>query len=114
MGNTGYEYAPGKNSMRNYNADQAGLIMNTYYMKINERNAIETPVWIESINYIDSNGNGVFDEDEEYGAGPEYINGEKASPEEVEDVYAAYDMGEYQYIEGRMTVEDVRKALKLY
>lgn len=114
MGNTGYEYAPGKNSMRNYNADQAGLIMNTYYMKINERNAIETPVWIESINYIDSNGNGVFDEDEEYGAGPEYINGEEASPEEVEDVYAAYDMGEYQYIEGRMTVEDVRKALKLY
>lgn len=114
MGNTGYEYSPGKNSMRNYNADQAGLIMNTYYMKINERNAIETPVWIESINYIDSNGNGVFDEDEEYGAGPEYINGEKASPEEVEDVYAAYDMGEYQYIEGRMTVEDVRKALKLY
>lgn len=114
MGNSGYEYSPGKNSMRNYNADQAGLIMNTYYMKINERNEIETPMWIESINYIDSNGNGVFDEDEEYGAGPEYINGEEASSEEVEDVYAAYDMGDYQYIEGRMNVEDVRKALKSY
>lgn len=114
MGNSGYEYSPGKNSMRNYNADQAGLIMNTYYMKINERNEIETPMWIKGINYIDSNGNGVFDEDEEYGAGPEYINGEEASPEEVEDVYAAYDMGDYQYIEGRMNVEDVRKALKSY
>lgn len=50
-------------------------------------------MWIESINYIDSNENGVLDEGEEYGAGPDYINGEKASPEEVEAVYAACDMG---------------------
>lgn len=114
MGNSGYEYSPGKNSMRNYNADQAGAIMNTYYMRINEKNEIETPMWIESINYIDSNENGVLDEGEEYGAGPDYINGEKASPEEVEAVYAAYDMGDYQYIKGRMPVEDVRKALKSY
>lgn len=114
MGNSGYEYSPGKNSMRNYNADQAGAIMNTYYMRINEKNEIETPMWIESINYIDSNENGMLDEGEEYGAGPDYINGEKASPEEVEAVYAAYDMGDYQYIKGRMPVEDVRKALKSY
>ena len=45
--------------MRNYNADQAGLILHTYYMKINERGEMETPMWIETINYIDSNGNGV-------------------------------------------------------
>lgn len=114
MGNTGYEYSPGKNSMRNYNADQAGAIMNTYYMKINEQNEIETPMWIESVNFIDSNGNGMLDEEEEFGAGPDYINGEEASYAEVEDVYAAYDTGDYQYIEGRMTVEDVRKALKSY
>lgn len=113
-GNTGYEYAARKNSMRNYNADQAGAIMNTSYMRINGENEIETPMWIESINYIDSNENGMMDEGEEYGAGPDYINGKKASPEEVEAVYAAYDMGDYQYIEGRMTVEDVRKALKSY
>ena len=112
MGNSGYEYSPGKNSMRNYNADQAGAIMNTYYMKINEENEIETPMWIESINYIDSNENGMLDEGEKYGAGPDYINGEEASPEEVEAVYAAYDMGDYQYIKGRVPMEDVRKALR--
>lgn len=112
MGNSGYDYAPRKNNMRNYNADQAGAIMNTYYMRINERGEMETPMWIESINYIDSNGNGMLDEDEEYGAGPDYINGEKATPEEVEAVYAAYDMGDYEPIKGRVTEEEMRKMLE--
>ena len=112
MGNAGYEYAPRENSLRNYNADQAGAIMHTYYMCINEQHAIETPVWIESYNFVDSNGNGWLDEEETYGEGEVYINGEKASEEEIADVYAFYDMGEYQYIEGRMTAEDVRHALK--
>ncbi len=112
MGNSGYAYAPGKNSLRNYNADQAGAIMNTYYMHINEQHEIETPVWIETYNFVDSNENGWLDEDEDYGEGAVYINGKKASEEEIADVYAFYDMGEYQYIEGRMTAEDVRRALR--
>lgn len=112
MGNSGYDYAPRKNNMRNYNADQAGAIMNTYYMRINERGEMETPMWIESVNYIDKNGNGMLDEDEEFGEGPVYINGEKASPEEVDAVYGAYDMGDYAPIEGRVTEEEVRGMLK--
>lgn len=115
MGNAGYEYAPGKNSLRNYNADQAGAIMNTYYMRIDEQHAIEMPVWIETYNFVDSNGNGWLDEDETYGegAGAVYINGERASEEEIEAVYAAYDMGDtYQYIVGRMTAAEVRRALR--
>jgi len=113
MGNVGYEYAPGKNSMRNYNADLAGAIMKTYYMKINEQNEIETPVRIESVNFDDSNGNGMPDEDETYEEGVEiYVNGERASEEELTAVYAAYDMGDYQYIEGEMTAEAVRDALR--
>lgn len=111
MGNSGYDYAPRKNNMRNYNADQAGAIMNTYYMRINERGEMETPMWIESVNYIDKNGNGMLDEDEEFGEGPVYINGEKASPEEVDAVYGAYDMGDYAPIEGRVTEEEVRGML---
>ncbi len=112
MGNSGYDYAPRKNNMRNYNADQAGAIMNTYYMRINERGEMETPMWIESVNYIDKNGNGMLDEDEEFGEGPVYINGEQASPEEVDAVYDAYDMGNYAPIEGRVTEEEVRGMLK--
>lgn len=110
-GNTGYDYEPRKNSMRNYDADQAGLIMNTYFMRINEHCEIETPMWIKSINYIDSNGNGELDEDEEFGAGPVYINGEKASLEEMDAVYETYDMGDYQPIEGRITEVEVRKMM---
>ena len=112
MGNSGYDYAPRKNNMRNYNADQAGLILHTYYMKINERGEMETPMWIETINYIDSNGNGVLDEDEELGDGPVYINGERASLEELDAVYDAYDMGDYGPIEGRVTEAEVRKLLE--
>lgn len=112
MGNSGYAYAPRENSLRNYNADQAGAIMNTYYMRINEQHTIETPVWIETYNFDDTNGNGWLDEEESYGEGAVYINGEKASEEEIADVYAFYDMGEYQYIQGRMTAEDVRRALR--
>ncbi len=113
MGNPGYEYAPGKNSMRNYNADHAGAIMKTYYMKINEQNEIETPVWIESVNFDDSNGNSMLDEGETYEEGVKiYVNDEEASEEELAAVYAAYDMGDYQYIEGEMTAEAVRDALR--
>ena len=86
--------------------------MHTYYMRINEQHMIETLVWIESYNFDDANGNGWLDEEETYGEGAEYINGEKASEEEMADVYAFYDMGEYQYIEGRMTAADVRHALR--
>lgn len=114
MGNTGYEYAPGKNSLRNYNTDQAGAILHTYYMKINENHEIETPVWIECYNFVDSNGNGMLDEGEEYGEGEGKVsvNGEEASEEEVAAVYDTYDMGDYQYIEGRMDVDAVRDALR--
>ena len=112
MGNSGYAYAPGKNSLRNYNADQAGAIMNTYYMHINEQHEIETLVWIETYNFDDTNGNGWMDAEESVGEGAVYINGEKASEEESEAVYAAYDMGDYQYIVGRMTAADVRQALR--
>lgn len=113
MGNAGYEYAPGKNSMRNYNADLAGAIMKTYYMKINGQSEIETPVWIESVNFDDRNGNGMLDEDETYEEGVKiYVNDEKSSGEELAAVYAAYDMGDYQYIEGEMTAEAVRDALR--
>lgn len=112
MGNSGYAYAPRENSLRNYNADQAGAIMNTYYMCINEQHTIETPVWIETYNFDDTNGNGWMDEEESVGEGAVYINGKKASEEEIADVYAFYDMGEYQYIEGRMTAAEVRRALR--
>lgn len=114
MGNAGYEYAPRDNSIRNYNTDQAGAILNTYYMQIGAQHEIETPVWIESYQFDDANGNGMLDEGENYeeGAGVSYINGKEATEEELADLYPRYDMGNYQMIIGIRTAEEIRKILR--
>lgn len=113
MGNAGYEYAPGDNSIRNYNADYAGAIMDTTYMRINDRHEIETMVWIETYQFDDVNGNGIPDEGEDYeGTGASFINGKEVSEEEMAAVYPKYDMGNYQMIIGTKTAEEVRRELR--
>ncbi|MCM1121203.1 MAG: hypothetical protein NC416_01330 [Eubacterium sp.] len=113
MGNAGYEYAPGDNSIRNDNADYAGAIMDTTYMRINDQHEIETTAWVETYNFVDANGNGLPDEGEdlEEGAGKSLINGKEASDEELAAFYPKYDMGNYQMIIGTKTAEEVRRAL---
>ncbi len=114
-GNQGYEYAPGKNSIRHYSSDYAGMIGYTDYMKVNQQNEIETLVCIVSANFDDKNGNGTPDDDETYEEGVNvYVNGERVSEEELAAVYAAYDIdtGDYYSIEGEKTAEAVRDALR--
>lgn len=106
MGNAGYEYAPGKNNLRNYNSDYAGAVLYTTYMKINEKHCLETAAEIKTVNFDDANGNGVPDEEEmeslgRYGVS--YLNGREASPEEC----AGFDAGEYQMIRGTVRLEDL-------
>lgn len=106
MGNAGYEYSQGKNSLRNYNADFAGLIMYTTYMRINAQYSLETVVQIKTQNWDDVNENGYPDEDEMESAGyygVSYIDGVEVTPEEC----AAYDAGEYEYIEPVMSLEEL-------
>lgn len=104
FGNPGYEYCPGKNSLRNYNADFAGAIVYTTYMTVSDRYTMDTVVQIEFYNFDDANGNGVPDEDEEDSLGyygVSYINGVQVTEEEC----SAYDAGEYEYIEPAMSLE---------
>lgn len=107
-GNMGYEYVPGKNSLRNYDNDFAGAIVYTTYMTVSEQHSMETVVTIETFNFDDLNGNGLFDDEErETIGGASYIDGVEITDEEC----ASYDVGEYEYIEGRMSLEELWKKL---
>lgn len=111
MGNAGYEYCPGKNSLRNYNTDYAGAILYTTYMQVGSQHTIDTVAEIVTYNFDDVNGNGKPDEEEEGSLGNysvSYINGEEVTGEECE----AYNAGEYEYIQGIMSGEELRAKLK--
>ena len=51
MGNTGYEYVPRKNNLRNRNSDYAGLIVYTTYMEIGKNHTLDTIAEIETFNF---------------------------------------------------------------
>ena len=109
-GNPGYDYSPGKNSLRNYDADYAGLIMNTTYMTMNAQHMMEEVVWIVFYNFDDVNQNGIPDEDEEDSIGyygVSYIDGREVSQEECE----SYDAGGYQSMRTDKDIEEIKRLL---
>lgn len=111
MGNSGYEYSPGKNSLRNYNADYAGAILYTTYMKIGSQYSMDTVVQIKSYNFDDVNENGVPDEDEMDSMGyygVTYIDGKEVSQEEC----AIYDVGGYEYLRTTMSWKELQSELQ--
>ena len=110
MGNAGYEYLPRSNRLRNYNSDYAGAIMYATYMEISSRHSLETVSEIKTVNFDDVNGNGMPDPEEEGSIGYygiSYIDGREATDEEC----AALAAGEYEYIEGRMSLEELLRKL---
>lgn len=114
MGNAGYEYCPGKNSLRNYNADYAGLIQYTTYCSVSDEYTMDTVVSIKTVNFDDANGNGMPDEDEEESFGyysANYIDGAEITLEE----YDSYSVGEYEWLgadANSMSMEALAEALK--
>lgn len=110
MGNSGYEYVPEKNSLRNYNSDYAGAIRYTTYMAISENHSMDTTTQIETFNFDDVNGNGMPDEDESESIGnysKSYIDGTEISDEDIE----SYNVGEYEFISASMTLDELKSAL---
>lgn len=110
-GNAGYEYSPGRNSLRNYNTDFAGAVLYTTYMTVGSQHKIDIVAQIVSYNFDDANGNGILDEEEEESLGKygvNYIDGVMVTPEAC----AAYDLGGYEYIRPSMSLEDLMAALK--
>ena len=109
-GNPGYEYVPGQNSRRNYNTDYAGLILYTTYASLSDQYTMDESVQIITYNFDDANGNGIPDEGEEASYGycnVSYIDGVEITADE----YASYNVGEYEYIEPVMSLEELTAAL---
>ena len=112
-GNHGYDYCPGKSSVRNYDTDYAGLILYTTYWKLGDGYELEHVVSIEFLNFIDENGNGRPDGDESETAGygeKSYIDGVEITLEEE----MSYSMGEYEWLgagKNDMDLEELTVAL---
>lgn len=110
MGNAGYEYSPGKNSLRNYNNDFAGAILYTTYMTVSSEYSMDIVAQIETYNFDDVNKNKIPDENEAGSIGHysvSYINGAEAADEEC----ASYDAGNYEYMEAVMSLEELKSRL---
>ncbi len=110
MGNAGYEYCPKMNSLRNYNADCAGAIMYTTYMSVGDWKVMDVVARIETLNFDDVNGDGVPDDNESGSIGyysVSYIDGREVTDEEC----ASYDMGEYEPIAAKMSLEELWSKL---
>ena len=111
MGNVGYEYIPGGNRLRNYNNDYAGAVLYTTFMNVGPQHRIDVSAEIKTLNFDDVNGNGVPDEDEMESMGKysvSYIDGKEISAEE----YVSYNQGEYEYIQGNMSLGELLEKLQ--
>lgn len=109
-GNHGYEYAPKKNNLRNYQTGYAGAILYTTYATVNEEFSMVTIAEFKLVNFDDVNGNGMLDANEEDSVGlysVQYLNGKEITGEEK----AEYDQGVYENIRGTMSLEELQEKL---
>lgn len=58
FGNHGYDYAPKKNCIRNYNSDYAGAIMYTSYASIHDNGEVVADYEVKTMNFKDLDGDG--------------------------------------------------------
>lgn len=100
FGNMGYEYVPRKNSLRNIDTDNAGQIVNITYVTINPEHFMEDVVWIQLVFSEEMN------EDMEYDC-TTYVNGEEVAEDEIDD----YDVGEYEYIDTILSLQELLEKL---
>lgn len=114
FGNHGYDYAPRKNSLYNFNTDGAGAILKDAYMAISEDHSLEILAMLTSYNYDDENGNGMPDE-EEWGADTyqeglySYVDGEYVRVSD--DEWKKYHKGEYEPISGSTSLDELLAEL---
>lgn len=113
MGNSGYDYLPQENVIRNYNTDLAGIILYTTYCRMNDSYEAEVFCSLEQ-SLRDDEGN--YPEDSEAAEKAEwhfYYEEQEISLEE----YNSYDIpGEYDPIIGSRTalemLEEMRKTVQ--
>ena len=119
FGNYGYEYAPGKNLLLNYNTDYAGALGKSYYMTIQD-DEIVTAYWTYIYNFNDKNNNGEPDEDEYDYESDEMVEGkieyfaddESLSEEQIKNKIAEFDGYTYEGITGTKTKDMMYQLLQ--
>jgi hypothetical protein len=114
MGNSGYEYIPKKNIIRNYNSDLAGAIVWEYYGYVDENYEIQPyndemlSIWM----FKDENNNYMIDEgeyDETTEVSYYYYGKREITPEEYESYQK---QGNYELICGKSTASEIIKQLQ--
>lgn len=117
MGNYGYEYAVGKNVIRNCNSDYAGLIDAISYMSPTGDPSQGFEYQMTTYNWADTNENGYpdGDEDDTYLDEPYRVeySGEGKTEAEVKAKIDEYNTYTFEFISGRYNVTELDQALGL-
>lgn len=109
MGINGYLYCPKMNSLKYDDADLAGAVRYTVYAKMNDDFELEATNEYVAYMFNDANDNYMPDDDEEFYDEPKFfIDGEEITEEEIK----AFDVGEYEYISGDMTIDEIYAELE--
>ena len=108
MGINGYLYCPKMNSLKYSDADWGGKVIYTAYKEINDKFELETTILITEYMFDDKNNNLMPDDDEDIDEPKYYIDGKETTLEETK----AYDIGNYEYISGKMTIDELYAELE--
>lgn len=112
FGNLGYEYLPGKNVIRNYNNDYAGIVQYETYYTISENEiSLLSNNQLSIHHFVDVNRNGYPDENEEYTDESFYFVDDN---EVSEDIYASYQIkGDFEWLNGDKSVNEMMDLLRV-
>ncbi|MBR1853290.1 MAG: hypothetical protein IJ794_09150 [Lachnospiraceae bacterium] len=115
-GNTGYEFLPKKNLLRNYNTDHAGLVLYTSYMEMNDTPELVEKYYLKTA-YEDENGEVLTPESDADMAAENwhlYIseNGGEERAITADEMSTYLIQEEFQYIIGTMTAEQLKAQLQ--
>lgn len=118
MGNAGYSYVPEEGIYCNTNSDMAGAIRYTYFMSKHEAGELETDYWVKTINFNDSDGDGMPSEEElelsaDFEGVSEYYNetGTERSESELKETIDGYFGCDWEELVGILGYESIMRKL---
>lgn len=118
MGNAGYSYVPEEGIYCNTNSDMAGAIRYTYFMSKHEEGELATDYWVEAINFIDLDGDGIASEEEleasvDFEGTLEYYNETdvEMSESELKETVEGYFESDMEELVGILSYESIMRKL---
>ena len=114
-GNHGYEFIPRGNTLGNYNADFAGLMLYTAFYKLDEAHNLVNKFdgVLCECHFDDKNDNGTVDDDEMESYTDDvtayYVNEKKITADEAKNYIV--DSGDFEPLEATKVVEEFRNKL---